>query len=234
MEAVTAAVAHVAELGSPIILREGTADSDTLRDFEAGYHVPPPVDGRVWTVLDLGASIGLTAAHYRILFPGAKVIAVEMDMENAAIAKLNVPPGVTVIGGWAAAAHEGLGWYTKDAEAFSVRENAYRLADGEPSEWAVPVRCRTLTQFAKMFGPAGVDFCKIDVEGTERELLTSDGDWPERIRRILVECHTEPYAKRDYTVDECIADLEARGYTAVPHETHWSAVWAVRECTGTR
>jgi hypothetical protein len=75
------------------------------------------------------------------------------------------------------------------------------------------------------FGEEDVDFLKMDVEGTEWELL--DEWWPAHFRHVLVEFHDEP---RDgpRIVARGIEALEARGFDARHHEIHPQAVWAVR------
>jgi FkbM family methyltransferase len=43
-------------------------------------------------ILDLGANIGITVADNARRYPGARLIAVELDPENAELARLNTAP----------------------------------------------------------------------------------------------------------------------------------------------
>lgn len=74
------------QVGRYVALRETGSDRTVWADTFSGlYHVPPVP---IWpeTVLDLGANIGLTTAHYRTLWPDAQIVAVEMDAACCAIA----------------------------------------------------------------------------------------------------------------------------------------------------
>ena len=78
--------------GREVLVRPGTSDADTVwGTFARGYHLPPPEVGTPRTIWDLGANIGLTMAHFACVFPGSRVIGVELDAENAALAHHNNP-----------------------------------------------------------------------------------------------------------------------------------------------
>ena len=63
-----------------ISLRAGTSDAVVYYETFLGlYHIPPRLPATVETLLDLGANIGLTAAHYCVLFPTCRILAVEPD-----------------------------------------------------------------------------------------------------------------------------------------------------------
>src|SRR5262245_40185744 len=63
-----------------VSLRAGTSDAVVYYETFLGlYHIPPRLPATVETLLDLGANIGLTAAHYCVLFPTCRILAVEPD-----------------------------------------------------------------------------------------------------------------------------------------------------------
>ncbi len=79
--------------GSEVLLRPSTSDVDTVWGTFAGrYHLPPPEAGEPRLIWDLGANIGLTMADLAVRHPGARVVGVELDSENAALARANVDP----------------------------------------------------------------------------------------------------------------------------------------------
>lgn len=164
------------------------------------------------TVLDLGANIGLTAAHYQHLWPSARIVAVEMDAGNAELARLNAP-SVTVREE-AVAAEKGVSVYDDRAE-----EWAYALG---AAEGKVVMR-RTLRSIVlREFGRGGVDFVKMDVEGEEWALFEQAREWGPLVRHLLVELHGPR------PVGDAVRLLEAGGLLALPHLAHPAAVFAWR------
>lgn len=214
-------VRYVEELGRSVLLRDGTSDEAVFRDtFQGRHHLPPHWMGyQPMTVLDLGCNIGLTVAHYAHLWPSARIVGVELNRDNARVARVNTQrlAGVEILQ-MGVAGERGVRRYRRDG----VEEWAYRL---EPTEEGVLVHCDTIAGFltTTLRGlEEQVDLVKMDIEGGEAEVLNSPGGWPLMIRHLLVEIH------KPYTVEEAIADLERRGFEARPHEGHPSAVWAWR------
>ena len=79
--------------GHRVLVRPGTSDLDTVwGTFGRRYHLPPADLGTPHTIWDLGANVGLTMAHFAFLFPHARVLGVELDGENVALARQNLAP----------------------------------------------------------------------------------------------------------------------------------------------
>lgn len=198
-------------LGREVFLREGNSDQEVWdATFVHQYHVPP-VDISPKTVLDLGANIGLTAAHYKALWPEAHVVAVEMDEECADLILLNAPECEVHI---CAVSGEGdTGFY--DSSLWSSN-----FAFGETGD--KQVGSLTLTE---ILDGQPVDFVKMDVEGAEWDVL-EHGDWARHVKTLLVELHGE----RSDTVLRSLAlfALERLGFTATHHKIHPRSVWATR------
>lgn len=232
----TAIVEYVEELGRSVLLRVGTSDRAVLRDtFEGRHHLPPmapreqttgarladqgAMPYEPLTVLDLGCNIGLTVADYANRWPSARIVGVELDEDNAAIARVNTQRlyGVDILR-FAIAGENGKRRYRKHG----VDEWAYRLEPTEEGELVDAISMESAIIFVTGSGAAPVDLVKMDIEGGEAEVLNSPGGWPLRVRHLLVEVH-EPY-----TVAEAIATLVRRGFQARPHQWHPSAVWAWR------
>ena len=193
-------------------LRPDTSDEQTWRDvFEIGYHVPPE---DIWpdAVLDLGANIGLTAADYHDRWPEIPICAVELDADNASFATRNFG-GVIHCG---VASYSGEGTYTRT----NCWQDSYSLV--YPGEVTVPVR--TITDLLDEHLPeASRVFCKMDVEGTEWEILQRlDG----RIRWLLVELHGDGSAEQ--LLKRARARLRRQFDTVEQHRVHPRALWATR------
>lgn len=185
----------------PAWIRPGTTDAIVLIEtFLLRLHLPPRRLRGVRRILDLGANIGLTAADLLARFPQARLWAVEMDPASSALARRNLEP-------WAARAQ------VVTAAVWSADgEVAYVSAEGE--EWAAAVttagdrRTRAIS-LATLVAEAGpLDYVKVDVEGTERELLADGTGWAQAVRCLSVEVHAP------YTRAACIADLRRLGFRA--------------------
>lgn len=209
------------QLGRDVHIRPGTSDRQTWVDtFEHGYHLPPGDMPTPGTVLDLGANIGLTAAHYCALWPDATVLAVEMDPESCALARLNAPCPVLSA---AVTDTTGVGWY----QTHDVEPEAYALAQQREDGYQPAALLPLYTITASL--PGGrANFVKMDVEGAEWQLLKRGGGWwAARIGAILVELHG-PRGQDTALVQQAVDLLRGLGYAAERHKPHPRAVYACR------
>lgn len=209
--------------GREILVRPGTSDADTLWDaLVRRYHLPPPEalrGGGPRLILDLGANIGLTVAHLAEVFPAARVVGVELDAANAALARRNVAP-------WAerCAIREGAVW-PEDGEleylGWSANTSSFRVTDDDDST-AVVRHAQAVSLSCLIEDGRTVDYVKMDIEGAEARVLRERTEWAEAVRTIKVEVHPP------YTVADCARDLEALGFATRPDQQHSGAVVGVR------
>jgi FkbM family methyltransferase len=197
--------------GQSIALRPSTSDADTVwGTFARRYHLPPPELDGIRTIWDLGANIGLTMADLAERHPGARVLGVELDADNADLARLNTAPW----GERCEVVHAAV--WPEDGEVRYERwaggTASYR-AEGGPDR-APAVSLDTLLR--EHGGP--VDYLKVDVEGAERRLLRERAAWAHSVRCLKVEVH-DPY-----TVEECERDLRALGFETEVDPRHWACV----------
>jgi FkbM family methyltransferase len=203
--------------GREVLVRPGTSDIGTLwGTFARHYHLPPAELGIPGTIWDLGANIGLTMAHFAQLFPRARVLGVELDDDNVALARRNV------------AAWSDRCQVIHAAVWPSDGEVRYRGWPGGTSNYQVTgtgegtlVRAVSIAELVREHG-GGVDYLKVDVEGAERELLRDGDGWAEAVRCLKVELHG------DYGVQECEADLRRLGFEARQDPDHWACVVGLR------
>ena len=210
--------------GREVLARPSTSDVDTIWGTFAGrYHLPPPEAGSPRVIWDLGANIGLTMADLAERFPNARVIGVELDGENAELARANTAvygDRCEVIEA-AVAPLDGQLRYVRLEGATSGHHLTDAPMGADPS--VTPVQALSPFSLLALEGPgARVDYAKMDVEGAERQLLTENAGWTKHVRTVNVEVH-EPY-----TVEECRADLEALGFETRVDPRHWACVVGVR------
>jgi FkbM family methyltransferase len=186
--------------------------------FLSGYHLPPEELGAatVTSVLDLGASIGATAAHFAHRFPEADIVAVELDGPTAALCRRNVAAW-----GKHCRVVEGAVWSARGPLVYEVAGSSSQTHRVVAAPG--PATAPTLgIPIEDLIGSRGVDYIKMDIEGAEREVLRVNTGWATRVRAIKVEVHPP------YTVDECATDLRALGFAARIDERHWACVAGLR------
>jgi len=212
--------------GRALLIRPSTSDVDTVWGTFAGrYHRPPPEieasDLRL--IWDLGANIGLTMADMACRHPNARIVGLEMDPENAEIARRNLATWSDRCELIEAAAwpRDGQLRYVRLAGATSGHHVTAAPLDSDPA--VAEVDALSPFSLLALEGPeTQVDYAKIDIEGAEAELLRVNAGWTSRVRTLAVEVH-EPY-----TVEQCQTDLRALGYETHVDPRHWACVIAVR------
>jgi FkbM family methyltransferase len=205
--------------GEPLWLRPATGDVWALANtLLPASHLPPaelrePVR-RVW---DLGANIGVSMTHLAHCFPGARITGLELDAANAELCRRNIAPWgdrceVLRAAVWPQDGDVRYRYEVGNEEGFKA------TASREPGEGDTMVRAAPAlslnTLLARSGGP--IDYVKMDIEGTERDVLRTNTEWAAAVRTLKVEVH-EPY-----TVAECVHDLEALGFRAWPDRAHRS------------
>lgn len=188
------------EMPNGLMAREGTSDEGTWHDVfdtDKGWHRPPD-----WlkpeAIVDLGAYVGYTTLDFIDQYDDCFVLAVEPDLSNfhmlcQHIENTKKQPYVTVDNS-AIWNYNGRG--RLDGDAY----NAKTLTKG------AMVRVLTIDNLLQFFGLEKVDYLKMDIEGSEREVLRDGGNWVNKVKCIKVEVHGE------YTVDECITNLHSIGF----------------------
>lgn len=134
-------------------------------------------------IVDAGANIGLATRFFKLSYPHARVIAIEPDAGNIALARVNNPgPDVEFL-------EAGVG--SEDMRGRLVDPGTghcgYRI---EPDPEG-PVH---VVSFQRIVERAERDACvpfiaKIDIEGFEAELFARNLDWMDRFPVIILELH---------------------------------------------
>ncbi|MEO5814960.1 MAG: FkbM family methyltransferase [Gemmatimonadaceae bacterium] len=141
-------------------------------------------------IVDLGANVGYASAYFLARFPDARVLAIEPDAANLAVARRNLAPfgdRVTLV--------EGAVW--------SHRTGLCIVREPDVGEWGITMReCRKgetadlvgmdMTDVIVRAGDTEIDLLKIDIEGGERALFGAKAaHWLSRVRMLIVELHDD-------------------------------------------
>lgn len=153
-----------------LAIRNGSTDVDVFYQHFARNEILDISFGNdVSTVIDLGANIGVSVEAFRRLFPRARIIAVELEKQNAGICAANhlADKLVTILTGaiWSTSGRVGVN---------DVGEGswAYRAGAAEPGD-RDSVPAFTYREIREMHGIQTVDIMKMDIEGAEAEVLES-------------------------------------------------------------
>ena len=181
----TEVAVSIPEWRAPLVVRARGSDPEAFRQVVVNRELEFPVTPAPRTILDAGANIGISVRVFAERWPDARIVAIELEAENAALLRRNCAAYSKVAvregGLWS-----GKGWLrlvdsAADAWAFSAAEQPYGGEGAIPSYGV-----------ADLLDDAGwdtVDLLKLDIEGAEIPVLRSADRWLHRCRRIVVELH---------------------------------------------
>jgi FkbM family methyltransferase len=148
-------------------------------------------------IVDLGANVGYTVAHFAYLYPRARIVGLELDRDNFVVALQNTDwckERVTLI--------NAAVWSSDGYVKFSgVGEDAYHVIAavsdqaGECMSSSSPMaRSVTMQSLLAEQNIAHIDYLKMDIEGGEREImLKGDRSWMEKVDVMKIELHHVAY-----------------------------------------
>ena len=180
-----------------LLVRPGTSDVVVFNDVFHGkeheweFSTPPQV------ILDAGAYTGLSAAYFAMRYPLARVIALEPDTQNFALLSQNVSSfkNVRTIKGalWCESGtlvvtNPGQGsWAFRVTEPGGSSMNPTSAAS-EPSEGS-RVQAFTISDIMRECEVERIDLLKLDIEGSEKEVLSNSDSWIQHVSAISIELH---------------------------------------------
>lgn len=205
-------------VAEPLLCRPRTMDPITLWDaFFSAYHLPLPGMQVRSVILDLGANAGYTATSLATRYPHARVIAVEMDADNAAVCARNVAQ----FGDRCEVVHAAI-WSAGGSVSYGGR-NVHDFAIGSSSSTSsLSAPAITIDDVMDQRSIATVDYVKMDIEGAEASVLQPPIAWAGRVNGLSMEVH--PPA----TFEWCREVLTGAGFECSPHPEHLAGLVAVR------
>lgn len=168
--------------GESLFIRPGTADQDAYSEvFVARQYDVDSGDSRF--IVDAGAHIGHASVFFASKYPQATVVAIEPEASNFALLLANTKryPNIKPI-------QAGL-WGRRvplRIQDLSVATWSFRVAE-DPSSG--DIRAITIEDILSEFNVSQIDLLKIDIEGSELEVLNSAQTWIGSVRNLIVELH---------------------------------------------
>jgi len=183
----------VAGLRHPVYLRPWSSDLYVFEQLIVDREYDTPL-ATPTTVLDAGANIGLASVYFANRFPDARIVAVEPESNNFEMLRMNTRryPNIRCVRAavWSRAGR--LGIENRDDKSWAFRFSESRATRGEVKATAgdETVEAIDIDHLAERWNQGrAFDLLKIDIEGAEKEVFAAGGEWLDRSRSIVVECH---------------------------------------------
>lgn len=160
-------------------------------EYRCADHLPQ----RPQRIMDLGANIGMGAIYMACQFPGAEFICVEPDPRNLPLLERNLRANsvnAKVVSAAIGPAQGHLNLRFGDDPTCSALESSpmHQLSD------TVSVKIQTIPALLEESGWPEIDLLKIDIEGTEDDLLARHNEWLGRVKAIIMEIHPNTSRER--------------------------------------
>ncbi|NRB75843.1 MAG: FkbM family methyltransferase [Verrucomicrobiales bacterium] len=139
-------------------------------------------------IIDAGANIGTSAIAFAEQFPEAAIHAIEMEPSNFRLLKENSKPYPNIFPHQLAIAASTGRRSLRDRNTghwgFSIAET-----DAPTSGKGPTVETITLDDLMDRLEITHIDVLKIDIEGAEKEIFETGGDWLSKTDSLVVELH---------------------------------------------
>ena len=156
--------------------------------FTHAYRPVAPI--RPAVVVDAGANIGLASVYLHALYPDARFLCVEADPGNLALLRRNLEQNGLVFEIVPAALGRVEGEVTFRVHRAASDYNSTRATGLPDSEYReITVRATTLGAILATSGVSRVGLLKIDIEGSEFDVLSSGDDVLRRLDYVAGEFH---------------------------------------------
>ncbi|MDE1769750.1 MAG: FkbM family methyltransferase [Thaumarchaeota archaeon] len=216
-------VLHIRETGGkPMLCRPNTSDHGVLWDtFYHKYHLPPYKLGKNANILDLGANVGYTMAHFAFLYPDARIYGVEMDFDNVFLAQRNISyfnDRCKIIHAAVWSENTEISYEGHDENNFSI----FNKIDNTVNKIGGTSPAKTLDKILDDFSLTSIDYLKMDIEGAEKTVLEDPSKWIKNIKSMKIEIH------KPANIDDCMKILKRYNFSCTKDNHHPSCIIAIR------
>jgi FkbM family methyltransferase len=168
--------------GGVVYLRPGTADQNVYEEIFGAREYDIDLGDPIF-IVDAGAHVGLSSVFFASKYPKATVIAIEPEPSNFEVLLRNVEQYSNIKPMWA-----GL-WSRKThlrIQNSDVATWSFRVSE-DPSGNGIPAF--GVEDLITDFNVKRIDVLKIDIEGSELEVLNNSKPWIDAVRALIIELH---------------------------------------------
>lgn len=168
--------------GSIVYLRPGTTDQSVYDSIFLSKEYDLNL-GNPLFIVDAGAHIGLSSVFFASKYPESTVVAIEPEPSNFDILRKNAEKfkNIKII-------QAGL-WSRKTTlriENTNAATWSFKVIEDQSGKGIQAIGVRDVMS---QFNMDRIDVLKIDIEGSEVEVLSSSGSWIDSIRTMIIELH---------------------------------------------
>lgn len=175
----------VPNLTAKVLIRNNPSDIQIFTQIFVHQEYNVMIAEKVNVIIDCGANIGLASLFFLSKYPNAKIIAIEPEENNFKMLKQNLDKfsNVTCIkkGVWDKTVNLEIidnGW----GDAGFIIKEAQSI-----SEKSVPAIC--IEEVINQFKLEKINILKIDIEGSEEQVILNSSKWIKKVDMIFCEIH---------------------------------------------
>lgn len=193
-----------------IFLRNKTKDTETFHEIftQNIYNLKLPIDPK--TIVDAGSNVGLASLFFKLKYPNASIVAIEIEKQNVEMIKKNTA-GLSGISIENKALFNTKAFFKIEdpfnaTNSFVIKE----VGQNDPFD----IESITLDEIMVKNNWEFIDILKIDIEGAELQLFSSNFEkWLPKTKIIMVETHDRMLPKCSFTVMQAINNYNFILYT---------------------
>ena len=190
--------------GLPFVFRGGTSDEDVDKAiFNDGKYNFEFKDFQPKVIIDCGSNIGYSTLFFANIYPDAQVYAVEPEKTNFKFLQYNTIfyDNIHVINSavWSNETFARL----ENTELGEVGYMTVETGEDDPAAF----KTTTLSKILADNGIEEIDFLKIDIEGSEKEVFSAPNvdEWLSKVKVMVIVLHDELRAGASYEFFKAIS-----------------------------
>jgi len=193
-----------------LFLRKDTKDYETLEEIfiDNIYNLPFPIQPK--NIIDAGANIGLASRFFKLKYPDASIVLIEIDKKNLKMISKNLGSynDICVLDN----ALYNKKAYFKVEDPFNA-SNSFVVTEVSKED-PYDIEAITIPEILEQQQWNTIDILKIDIEGAEKQLFSSNyGSWLPKVKIIMIETHDRMIPQCSITVMKALDEFDFGLYT---------------------
>lgn len=170
---------------APLLVRGRTSDPVTVANIFVDGDYLADLPSTPTRIIDAGANIGASAVYFALKYPQAEILALEPELTNFQLLKVNSAPYPNI-----RPIHAALWW----EEGFMQCSPQWNEKDSfKFSQCSANVENAVQSLSVASLVKDGIDLLKIDIEGAEGAIFSHGCDWLKNVKYMFLELHNRSW-----------------------------------------